>query len=344
MKKIKLTFCIGIFLVCMSVLVSCRNSERLKVSLDDSVFTIVQQRNKVILYVLNESCLEKKQIKITDVEEGAPVPVKMYQISKTELIILVGNNYGKPVQVYRFKADEGKLKKQGEIQADNTDCVIYKDKLYTYSYATEKSHKYWIRVFSINNIEQCEEEIEIAYAPEKMVVSEEENAIYFLLVGDKKATQLSKYLIDSKEMKNIVVDEKSFGSDIMFSQDKIYVSLEGYSENSEVIQDNRIIVYDKDLQKKDTFTTQNSPMCFTIYNKNIYIVSNDDRSSLQVISQNDKKVKEESIIDRDYKSNTIQVKNNVIYLATSNTIYVKDNEKVTNFQVNGEINLMLLSN
>lgn len=328
--------------MCMIFLTSCRNSGKLKVSLDDSVLTVVQEENKVKLYVLNESCIEKKKINIAEVEEGAPVPVNMFQISKTELIIFVGNNSGKPVKVYRFKADKGELQKQGEIQMDNTDCVIYKDKIYTYSYDNTKKHKYWIHVLSLENL-KLEDKIEIEYAPKKIVASEDENAIYFLLVGDKDVTQISKYLIDDKKMKNIIVDEKSFGSDIMISQEKVYVSLEGFSEDNEVTNDNRIIIYNKDLEQEDTLITQRSPKCFTIYNDNIYIVSNDDRSSLQVLSLKDKKKEEESIIDNSYKSIAISVKNNVSYIATSNTVYVKENDRITNFTVNGEILCLLLS-
>jgi hypothetical protein len=325
-----------IVVVCILIFTAC--SKNYKVDINDSLVVAMEKNKTLYLQVNNLEGKEKRSIRICKTKEDLAVPVRFFRVDNTQILIFVGNNNGNPVEVYKYKSKEGSIENLGEMDMDNTDCLIVNDKIYCYKYNTNNDNKYWINVYSLSDLKNPVQKINVPYAPKKMIYSDTEHAIYFLLVGDVKTSQLGKYSLDNDKMNTILVDKDSFAGDIVINDEKIYLSMMGYSdENNEVENDNRILIYNKDLEYESGITTKsNAPCLLAINDNNINVTVEEEGSRLEVISLSNTTEVEQIFIDSTRQPLGIEHKNSTTYVLGRDQIYIINNNNVDSISTEGE--------
>jgi hypothetical protein len=168
-----------------------------------------------------------------------------------------------------------------------------------------------------------------------MLYDDSNDAIYMYTIGNEDATVVEKYDINSQEQTKVIVDKVSYAADMEMINDNIYMIMSGWSEEENVIYDNRLVVYDKELNFLDEYEIDDAPEKIDQINDYIYIYYSRNES---YILKYDKEMNyiERYEIPNSYIMTSIAA-DNIVYYYSEDCIYLLTERGILTYPFDGTI-------
>lgn len=331
MKKMLKIF-IGIFVVGIVSLLLLKSNQGLgifhkspPINITDTIFAVTQDNKKLFLEVYSKDLELKRKIYLTKTKQDMTDPTTLCKINDEKVLITVGNYENKPIKLLMYNAKEGKINNYGEIVASNSNILIADNKLFAYRRENTKSGSYWIDEYALDNINTKVRSIKIPDSPKKIIYSKNNNSLYLLFVGSTPASFVGMYSFDKDSLTIKTLDEKSFAGDISISEGKAYISMSGYSsDGKDIIDDDRILVLNKNLEQEKVIKTSKSPNLISINGNDLYVTVGKQGVIVDKIALDSGKFQKNYTLNSLGKPLDTRIINNRLFILDSGNLYVVD--------------------